>query len=78
MKVVCTTSFKDGHERFERGERLATMRGLERRVVTEEQIARFQANGWVREDGVAAAAVDPQPKHTEVQLHDSIVGHEEK
>ena len=45
MKIICTTKFLDGRDRFEAGDA---------RTVDDERGAYFVANGWATADGQAA------------------------
>jgi hypothetical protein len=64
MKITCTATFLDGRDRFEAGETLATESGQACRVITDEQAARFVANGW--------ASNGP----TQLAIADSLIGQE--
>lgn len=51
MKIIVTTTFLEGRERFEQGDH---------RTVSDEDGARFIANGWAVADG-ETAPTDPLP-----------------
>lgn len=73
MKITCTATFLDGRDRFEAGETLATATGQGCRVITDEQAARFVANGWAS-DGAAAA---PQAAGSvDLAIDKSVMGQE--
>jgi hypothetical protein len=66
MKIICTTTFLDGRDRFEVGEV---------RVVEDAAGTRFIAAGWAREpgaDAVAAATGD-----TTLDVQKAVIGHKE-
>lgn len=66
MKINCTTTFKEGTDTFHEGDQ---------RTVSDEDGARFIANGWAVEVGGEAA---PVASLGEVSLdtHDSTLGQE--
>lgn len=66
MKIVCTTTFLDGRDRFEAGEV---------RVVDDSAGARFVANGWAREPG--ADAVTASTGDTTLDVQRAVIGHKE-
>lgn len=54
--IICDTTFLDGRDRFEAGERLATEGGQGCRVITDEQATRFVDAKWAHDgDGEGAA-----------------------
>lgn len=60
MKITCTTSFKEGREAFHEGDQ---------RTVSDEDGARFIANGWA-----VAAGDAPEPLPTIPAVDLSIAG----
>lgn len=66
MKIICTTTFLDGRDRFEAGEV---------RVVDDAAGARFIAAGWAREPG--AEAVAAAMGDTTLDVQKAVIGHKE-
>lgn len=67
MKINCTTTFKEGTDTFHEGDQ---------RTVSDEDGARFIANGWAVEVGGEPAPVAPLG-NVSLDVHDSTIGLED-
>lgn len=66
MKINCTTTFKEGTDTFHDGDQ---------RTVSDEDGARFVANGWAQE--VGGSSQEPaDPGEVTLDTHDSDLGQE--
>ncbi len=66
MKIICTTTFLDGRDRFESGEV---------RVVDDAAGARFIAAGWAAIPGEQPTA--PATGDTTLDVQRAVIGHKE-
>lgn len=66
MKINCTTTFKEGRETFHEGDQ---------RTVSDEDGARFIANGWAVEVG-ASAEPPASPGDVSLDVQNSTLGQE--
>lgn len=66
MKIICTTTFLDGRERFEVGET---------RIVDDARGAYFVANGWASADGAPASGGESGA--VDLIVHDTQHAHKE-
>lgn len=72
MNILCKTTFLDGRDRFEAGEKLATSSGEGCRVITEDQRRRFLAAGWASEAGADEPGAAPAPAEpATLDIHNS-------
>jgi hypothetical protein len=67
MQIICDTTFLDGRDRFEQGEK-RTVQPTDTET-SEQRAARFIGNGWAHEAGTEPAAADGAATSTDITAH---------
>lgn len=69
MQIICDTTFLDGRDRFEQGEK-RTVQPTDTET-SEQRAARFIGNGWAHEVGAEPAATNDATTVTDIAAHNA-------